>query len=281
MDMQSFSRENHGARYLLTVIDVFSKYAWVMPLKEKTGVKVTEAFQKIITQSKRHPGKLWVDKGTEFYNRTFQKFLKENQIEMYSTFNEGKAVVVERFNRTLKTRMWKYFSANSTRRYFDVLPDLLKQYNSNVHRSIKMTPIEASMKKNEQQVKKNLYPDQTPTSSRPRFSVGDRVRIVKHKRLFQKGYLPAWSEEVFVIDQILPTTPHTYRLVDLDEEDIRGSFYEQELQKTTVQAGDDEELFRIEKIIRKDYKKKRALVKWKGYPSKFNSWVPLADLQRL
>ena len=125
MDMSAFSKDNHGVKYLLTIIDVFSKYAWVMPLKTKTGKDITKAFDHIIEGSGRKPSRLWVDKGTEFYNKTFKKYLEQNDIQMYSTHNEGKAVVVERFNRTIKTRMWKYFSANSTTRYFDILPALL------------------------------------------------------------------------------------------------------------------------------------------------------------
>ena len=111
--MSAFSDDNLGVKYLLTIIDVFSKYAWIMPLKSKTGKDITKAFDYIITGSGRKPTKLWVDQGTEFFNRTFKKYLEEKGIEMYSTHNEGKAVVVERFNKTMKTWMWKYFSANN------------------------------------------------------------------------------------------------------------------------------------------------------------------------
>ena len=118
VDMSAFSssKENHGVKYLLTIIDVFSKYAWIMPLKTKTGKDITKAFDYIIKGGGRKPSRLWVDKGTEFYNKTFKKYLEENSIHMYSTHNEGKAVVVERFNKTMKTWMWKYFSANNTTR---------------------------------------------------------------------------------------------------------------------------------------------------------------------
>ena len=140
VDMSAFSKDNHGVKYLLTIIDVFSKYTWVMPPKTKTGKDITKAFDYIIEGSRRKPSRLWVDKGTEFYNQTFNKYLEQNNIQMYSTHNEGKAVVVERFNRTIKTRLWMYFRANSTTRYFDILPALLQQYNHSVHRSMGMTP---------------------------------------------------------------------------------------------------------------------------------------------
>ena len=272
VNMNAFSNDNLGVKYLLTIIDVFSKYAWIMPLKTKTGKAITEAFAFIVSGSGRKPTKLWVDEGTEFYNRTFKKYLEENGIEMYSTHNEGKAVVVERFNKTMKTWMWKYFSANNTTKYLDILPALLTRYNHSNHRSIGMTPHDASQKENEKQVRVKLQGKSTKWK-RPKFTIGDQVRIVKIKRHFEKGYTPNWTEEVFVIDQILPTHPVTYKIRDLADEPIVGSFYEQQLQKTTQTT------FHIEKVLRKS--KGQALVKWKGYPDKFNSWVPLEDLERL
>ena len=273
VDMSAFSKDNHGVKYLLTIIDVFSKYAWVMPLKTKTGKDITKAFDYIIEGSGRKPSRLWVDKGTEFYNKTFKKYLEQNDIQMYSTHNEGKAVVVERFNRTIKTRMWKYFSANSTTRYFDILPALLQQYNHSVHRSTGMTPHDASQKENEEEVRIKLQGKSRARAPKAKFRIGEQVRIAKLKRHFEKGYTPNWTEEVFVVDQVLPTRPVTYKIRDLADEPIVGSFYEQQMQKTTQTT------FRIEKVLRK--RKGQALVKWKGYPEKFNSWVPLEDLERL
>ena len=273
VDMSAFSKDNHGVKYLLTIIDVFSKYAWVMPLKTKTGKDITKAFDHIIEGSGRKPSRLWVDKGTEFYNKTFKKYLEQNDIHMYSTHNEGKAVVVERFNRTIKTRMWKYFSANSTTRYFDILPALLQQYNHSVHRSTGMTPHDASQKENEEEVRIKLQGKSRARAPKAKFRIGEQVRIAKLKRHFEKGYSPNWTEEVFVVDQVLPTRPVTYKIRDLADEPIVGSFYEQQMQKTTQTT------FRIEKVLRK--RKGQALVKWKGYPEKFNSWVPLEDLERL
>ena len=272
VDMSAFSDDNLGVKYLLTIIDVFSKYAWIMPLKSKTGKDITKAFDYIITGSGRKPTKLWVDQGTEFYNRTFKKYLEEKGIEMYSTHNEGKAVVVERFNKTMKTWMWKYFSANNTTRYLDILPALLTRCTHSIHRSIGMTPHDASQKENENEVRVKLQ-GQSTKGRKPKFRIGDQVRIAKLKRHFEKGYTPNWTEEVFVIDQILPTQPTTYEIRDLADKPIVGSFYEQQLQKTTQTT------FRIEKVLRK--RKGQALVKWKGYPDKFNSWAPLKDLERL
>ena len=137
------------------------------------------------------------------------------------------------------------------------------------HSSVKMTPVEASKKKNEKKAWSNLYGNSIYLKpGKPKFKIGDKVRISRYKRkVFDKGYTPNWTEERFVIDKIIPTKPVTYSIVDLMGESIKGSFYEQELQKAKQQT------FRIENVIRRDNKKKIALVKWNGYPDKFNSWI--------
>ena len=271
VDMSHFARHNRGYKYLLTVIDVFSRYAWVMPLKTKTGKEITQAFSSVLKKSKRKPEKLWTDRGGEFYNKIFKNFLKQQGIDIYSTYNEGKAVVIERFNRSLKGDMFKHFSANSTRNYVKILPALVHRYNNRRHRTIKMTPHEALQKKNEETVKRNI---EKPMKAKPaKFKLGDTVRVSKLKNNFAKGYTPNWTEKVFEIDQILPTNPITYKLRDLMEEDIEGSWYQEQLQLT------DQNTFRVEKVLRK--KKDQAFVKWSGYPTKFNSWIPLTDLKKL
>ena len=140
--MQSLSKYNKGIKYLLCAIDVFSKYSWVERLKDKRGIIIVNAFQKII--SKRKPNKIWVDQGGEFYNKFFKKFLKINNIEMYSTYNEGKAVVAERFIRTLKKKIFKHMTAVLKNVYFDVLDDIVNKYNNTAHTSIKMKPIDVT-----------------------------------------------------------------------------------------------------------------------------------------
>ena len=131
-DMQSLSKYNKGIKYLLCAIDLFSKYAWVIPLKDKKGTSIVNAFQKIISEG-RKPNKIWTDQGSEFYNNAFKDFLKINNIEMYSTFNEGKSVVAERFIRTLKNKIFKHMTAVSKKVSFDVLDDIVKKYNNTVH----------------------------------------------------------------------------------------------------------------------------------------------------
>ena len=273
VEMGKFSEWNKGFKYLLMVIDVFSKFGWVEPLQNKKGETVAAAFEKIFKL--RQPRLLWTDKGREFYNKNVNQLLSKKNIKLYSTENEEKSSVVERFNRTIKEKMWKMFSAHNNTIYIDKIDELLKTYNSSFHRSIKMTPFAASDIKNSNRVFANLYSDAIYTPvKKPKFKIGDKVRISKYKRkLFDKGFTPNWTEEVFVVDGILHTKPVTYRLVDLQGETVTGSFYEQELQKTT------QEIFRIDEVIFRD--KKRALVKWKGYPNKFNSWISLSELKKL
>ena len=138
--MKSLSKYNKGNKYLLCAIELFSKYAWVVPIKDKKGVSIVNAFQKIISEG-RKPNKIWVDQGSEFYNNSFKDFLKINNIEMYSTYNEGKSVVAERFIRTLKNKIFKHMTVISKNVYFDVLDDIVDKYNNTVHKSIKMKPI--------------------------------------------------------------------------------------------------------------------------------------------
>ena len=263
-DMKEFSKDNRGVTYLLCVIDIFSKYGWLVPLKDKTGKSVASALRVIFEE--RKPEKMWVDKGKEFYNGDVKSL-----IELYSTENEEKSSVVERWIRTMKERMWKYFTDNNTNVYIDILPDLVEDYNNTKHSSIKMTPVEVSMKKNELAVWRNLYPNRLkPIKVTPKFSVGDKVRITKKKKTFEKGYTTRWTEEVFTIVRVLRTSPVTYKIADLNGEEIDGTFYEPELQKTAQQ------LFRIEKVLEKG--KTKSLVKWKGYSDDFNSWVDNKDI---
>ena len=143
-DMQLLTRYNKGIRFLLCVIDIFSKYAWVVPLKDKKGISIVKAFQIILKQSNsRKPNKIWVDKGSEFYNASFKKWLQDNDIVMYSTHNEGKSVVAERFIRTLKSKIYKYITSISKNVYIDKLDNIVDEYNNTYHTTIKMMTIKS------------------------------------------------------------------------------------------------------------------------------------------
>ena len=223
--MQSLSKKNKGMKYLLCAIDLYSKYVFVIPFKDKIGISIVNAFDKIIKQSGRKPNKIWVDQGGEFYN-VFKKWLSDNDIIMYSTYNEGKSVVAERFMRTLKNKLYKHMTATGKNVYYDVLDDAVNRYNNTKHNTIKMKPID--VKNN-----KRVYIDEHNEKD-SRFKVVDRVRISKFKNIFAKGYTPNWSTEIFIIDKINDTVPYTYNLKDLNDEGIIGSFYDRELQKTKL-----------------------------------------------
>ena len=216
-------------------------------------MSIVNAFQSILDDSKRKPNKIWVDKGSEFYNRSMKSWLQGNDIAIYLTQNEGKSVIAERFIRTLRNKMYKYMTSISRNVYIDKLDDIVHEYNNTYHRTIKMKPID---------VKDNIDKE---VNDDPKFKVGDQVRISKYKNIFAKGYTPNWSEEVFVIKKIKNTVPWTYVINDLNGEEIIGIFYEKELQKI------DQQKFRIKKVIKK--KGDKLYVKWKGYDVSFNSWV--------
>lgn len=235
VEMIPLANENNGFRYLLTVVDCFSKYAWSIPIHYKRGSNVVEAFLKIFKE--RIPNKIQTDLGKEFYNKDVQDLFKKNKIIHFSTHSNYKASIVERFNRTLKERMWKYFTENKTNKWLDILDDLMSNYNNSFHRSIKMTPVEASKKENIKEVDKNLYSDIPKNSKKkPKFKVGDRVRINKYKSIFDKGYLANYTNEIFEICKVLNKKRGvilepviTYKIKDLKKEEILGVFYEEEL----------------------------------------------------
>ena len=183
--MQILSKFNKGFRFLFCVIDIFSKYDWVIPLKDKKGISIVNAFQELLLNSERKPNKIWVAKRSEFYNNSFKKWLQDNDIVMHSKNNEGKSVVAERFIRTLKNKISKYMTAISKNVCINKLDDIVKKYNNNYHTTIKMKPVD---------VKDNTYIDvkKEINDKDPKFKVGDHVRISKYKNILAKGYMPNW-----------------------------------------------------------------------------------------
>lgn len=268
VDISALSKYNDKNKYLLTCIDVFSKYAWVLPLKSKNGSALTEVFSTILDD--RQPANLQTDKGTEFLNKNFQSLLRKNAIRFYTSENDDiKASVVERFNRTLKTKMWKYFTYKNTHCYTDVLQDLVHSYNNTYHRSIDMAPSKVT-KENEDFIRKRLY-GQKKRPAHWKYNIGEKVRISKSRIAFKKGYLPSWTDEIFTIVARIPSDPITYELTDLNDEKLKGKFYEEELQQILK----DDDVYKVEKVLktRKRGRKTEYFVKWKGYDNKFNSWT--------
>ena len=223
--MQLLSKLNKGFRFLLCVIDIFSKYVWIVLLKDKKGICIVNAFQKTLEESDRseakpkgrRPNKIWVDKESESYNNSFKGWLKDNDIYMYSIHNEGKSVIAERFIRTLKNKIYRYMTTISKNVFIDNLDDIVDEYNNTYHKTIKMKPTD---------VKNNTYLDfeKEVNDKDPKFKVDDYVRIFRYKNIFAQGYMPNWSEEVFIISKIKNTVPWTYVINDLNGEEIMERF---------------------------------------------------------
>lgn len=271
VDMASLSRYNKGYRYLLTCIDVLSKFAWVVALKDKTGKSLVKALKKIL-ESKREPMNIQTDKGTEFTNRIFQSFLKKKNIHFYTTHNTTKASVVERFNRTLKEKMFKYLTHRDTSKYINVLPRFVRAYNHSHHSSIKTKPILVT-KDNEGDIWKTLYlKPKKGRGKKAKYTAGDRVRISRAKQTFEKGYRPNWTQEVFNVTKSRERDVPVYDIEDDRGEKVMGTFYGPELQKVKK---DKEGVFRVEEVLKKRTRKgkKEYFVKFLGYPSSFNLWV--------
>lgn len=274
VDMQEFANQNDNYKYMLTVIDVLSKYAWVVPIKNKTAKSIVDAFKKIF-QGNRKPAFIRTDQGKEFVNTLFKNYMKTMGIRHFTSKNtEIKCAIVERFNRTYKGRMFKYFTSKGIRRYIDVLDDLTSAYNSSYHRSIKMRPIDAV--NNDEILFKNLYGVSTVDElydmrrKNKELKIDDVVRKKYKMTPFDKSYYPNWTDETFKIKTKAdaPVKP-LYKIKDHlgNVPDLR--FYPEEVQKIK------ENLHRVEKIIkRRTYRGRRqCLVKWLNYPENYNSWI--------
>ena len=279
-DMQSLSRQNDGMRYILTVIDVFSKFAWAHPVRSKDAGTIRDAFRDVMrAAAPRKPPRLQTDKGKEFFNKEFDALVRRHGIQHFATESDQKAAVVERFNRTLKTRLWTYMSDRGGVRWVDVLQDIVTAYNQSYHRSIKMKPADVQ-KSDENKLWARLYGDGNTELKRERIAPGSMVRISNVKGIFEKGYMPNWSKEHFTVNASPPGPPRKntkrriYKLTDYDGEPMLGSYYPEEVQQIT------DNQYRIEKVLRRRTAadgSKELFVKWEGWPEKFNSWIKEGD----
>lgn len=276
VEMIPYATMNRGYKYLLTVINCCSKFAWAEPLKSKSGKDVTEAMKRVLSRARKAPKNLQVDQGSEFYNYQFEALLREYGTRLYSSYSTKKASIIERFNRTLKTKMWKHFSLQGSYKWLDLLKTLLHEYNHSVHRTIGMRPAEVE----ERHEKLILHRLSTSTSPRDQqgsmqrhrqLKEGDLVRLSKQKALFAKGYTPNWGTEIFKVARVQPTRPVTYILEDLKGIPIKGGFYAEEVQKTKYPHS-----YLVEKVLRKS--KGKAFVKWLGFDSSHNSWINTTDI---
>lgn len=268
VEMIPYERENRNHRYILTAINIFTKMGYVRPIKNKTGIETANALKSIFDSLGYRIKYLHVDAGKEFYNSTVTKLLDDYDIERYSTFTTKKAAICERFNRTLKSRMWKEFSMNGNYKWIGILDKLVNEYNKSYHRTIKMRPIDVNFS-NEQLLLNSVYNYERHFlhDKNPKFRIGDPVRLSKYKHLFEKSYTPNWTTEIFRIRKVQTNTdPTTYLLSDYQGEDISGSVYEHELLMVR-----NPDLYLVEKIVRK--KGNQIYIKWLGFDSSHNSWV--------
>lgn len=280
ISVQNISKYNRGYNYLVGVIDIFSKMAYVEAVKDKRGVTVAGALRKIFSRS----GNCVVfqsDLGSEFISRAVQSELKSRGIKFFATNSSVKSAIIERWNRTIQARLYRYFTYKNTLKYIDVIQDLVMAYNNSYHRSIKCKPIEVTRGKTKQ-VWMNLYGDLSPAGpAKYDFEVGDIVRISKSKGIFEPGYLANWSEELFRIQKRMIRRPQiVYIIGDMHDETIQGIFYNWQLQLVYKDLTTCS--FKIEKILkrrRKSGKTVELLVRWLGYGPQFDSWIKEIDLQ--
>ena len=268
--------KNQGNRYILTVIDIFSRFAWARPLKNKKGETVAQAFQDIFSEG-RIPKRVQTDQGREFENHHVRALFEEHGIELFSVKSPHKAALVERFNKTLKGKIYKDLTAENTLVWTDGLQDAVHAYNHAVHRSIGRRPANVTQA-DVSEMRDEMAMRKKPPKGKDDISIGEQVRISKVKSVFAKGYLPSWTEEIFTVASIeRKHRPITYTLKDYNGNLLEGSFYRHEIQPVIK----EDDVYLVEKVIRTQRRGKETwcLVKWKGYPSSFNSWVRKVDIQ--
>ena len=278
VDMSKFAKENDRYHFLITIIDTFSKKAWAFKLKSKTATSIMQVMKVFLLTNR--PQKIEFDQGTEFYNTQFLNLLKTYGIKFYSVYSDRKCAIVERFNRTLKTRMYRSFTARGTHRWIDILQNLIDGYNNTKHRSTRFATNHVN-KSNENVVRKKLFPKVKKAKQhlKPYYNVGDTVRITRKKSIFQKGYEQTYSYEVFKVSEIKNTYPVTYGLKDYKGIEIKGSFYKNEIQLVDKSNN----IWPIEEIVdtRKRSGRTEYLVKFLGYPTEANTWIAQNDLFNL
>jgi hypothetical protein len=282
IDIKELHKENDGYKYLLTCIDVFTKKAFVRPCKSKTASEVLSKFKSILNEAGKYPKTLLSDKGSEIKNRIFNKFCMDNNIKQIFPETDVHAAVVERFNKTLQVIIYKYLTQNETLRYIDKLQKFVSSYNNRYHRSIRMSPNEGEKLKNHPKIFREIDKKITALYKKrgvPKFNIGDFVRVKPVRRMFRRAYDPQFTEEIFEITEIKDNLPILmYKLKDLNNEEILGSFYDDELSHTIKPH-----TFKIDKILKRQVinGESMAYVSWRGYGPEFNQWIPIKDIINL
>ena len=225
LDFQKFSAENDGYKYLCVIIDVFTKYVWGKALKNKGGKTIVKNLALLIMTER--PKLIQADRGSEFRNRNVSKMLEAFGPRLYHSFSEHKASVVERVQRTLRSRLGRLFTKQNNKVWIHEIQNIIDSYNHTYHRTIQMRPADVT-KHHSAMILERL--SKNTRREKQQFKKGDRVRIISKKDTFEKEYTPAWTTEIFVVKSVVRTNPITYKLEDLRDEDIEGGFYSAELQ---------------------------------------------------
>lgn len=270
VEMLPYKKINRGYKYILVVINAFSKFVWAEPVKSKNAIDITNAMEKILLEVSESPKNLQTDMGKEFYNKKFLELTSRFNINHYSSYSNLKASIVERVNRTLKSMMWRQFSLQGNYKWLTILPNIVSRYNNTKHRTTGFKPKDVT-EKQEKQILASAYSHLKIVDLIQKFKLGDFVRISKHRSAFTKGYTPNWSNEIFKIKKIMLTNPTTYILEDENKEEISGAFYEKELLKVKYP-----DIYLVEKVIRR--KGTKAFVKWLGLDKSHNSWIDKKEI---
>ena len=270
IDMQDIKKYNKNFKYILTAINIFSRKAVAIPLKFKNSIEMIRGM-KIVMKKLKPFKKIQTDQGTEFFNKKVQSYLKESKIIHFFTASDLKSSIVERFNRTLKEKIYKHFTATTSLNYLNVLPKLVNSYNNKIHRSIGTSPNKVN-KNNEKKIWNFQYKHYLNKKQQKfKFKINDNVKLVKYKGILGKGYLPKWTNETFIITDRLNTNPPTYKIRDSDDNFIKGSFYEPELQQVIIEKNKSYPI----KILktRKKNNKIEYFVHFVGFPNSKNTWI--------
>jgi len=271
-DMTQFNNDNDGFKFILGIIDIYTRFVFCVPLKNKSAESVANGFKYIFDNLKIYPKALWVDQGKEFYNSKLDSLRSKYNIDIYSTYGTSKSAIIERFFRTLKSKIFKLFTINQNHEWINGLNNIVDNYNKNKNRGIENNKPKDMMFDNIRLDKKVEKIEDEKTI----FKIGDRVRISYKRGVFDKGYLPSWSVQIYKINSIKNGNPPLYIIEDEKGDVIKGSFYKEELQATKQK----ENIYLINKILetKGKGKNKKALVSWVGYDSSFNTWEPYDEV---
>ena len=278
-DFQQVASQNDGFRYLLVCVDVLSRRIFTAPVKSKGSKDMMDAFDRVFETMPNEmiPLRIFTDKGVEFEAKEMKEYFKKKEILKYVTQSpDVKAAMAERAIRTIKTRLFRYFTQNESYRWIEPVEKIVTSINKSVNRTTGMRPIDVNIE-NAVQLWNKLYLNKYNTRKKYKYQEGEPVRISKEKGTFEKGYLPNYSQEVFKIDQVKRGNIPNYRLVDSKGEEIYGKFYEPEFSRAKA---DPNKYYVIEKVLdeRKRAGKPEFLVKWVGLPENKATWIRRNDI---